>query len=176
MYKISKSKEAKDIYKLAMQSVNLGLSLYPKNVSKEKWYIDIASITQEIRDQIEKTEELSIQSLNNLIIETNKRVFDEIQKKFDNESEIKFISFCLNKHPPKDYDTISDDEIKKKYDNDKKNFLRELSAKYHPDNYNNNTNEEKRRRLIMEDIYKKINNLNEDLEIFGDNCCTPSRI
>ena len=176
MYKILKSKEAKDIYKLAMQSVNLGLSLYPKNVSKEKWYIDIANITQEIRDQIEKTEELSIQSINNLIIETNKRVFDEIQKKFDNESEIKFISFCLNKHPPKDYDTISDDEIKKKYDNDKKNFLRELSAKYHPDNYNNNTNEEKRKRLIMEDIYKKINNLNEDLEIFGDNCCTPSRI
>jgi len=176
MYKILKSKEAKDIYKLAMQSVNLGLSLYPKNVSKEKWYIDIANITQEIRDQIEKSEELSIQSLNNLIIETNKRVFDEIQKKFDNESEIKFISFCLNKHPPKDYDTISDDEIKKKYDNDKKNFLRELSAKYHPDNYNNNTNEEKRKRLIMEDIYKKINNLNEDLEIFGDNCCTPSQI
>ena len=175
MYKILKNKEVKDIYKLAMQSVNLALSLHPKNVSNEKWYIDIATITQEIRNQIEKTEELSIQSLNNLIIEANKRIFDEIQNKYDNESEIKFISFCLNKHPPKDYEKLSDEEIKKKYDEDKKNFLRKLSAQYHPNRYENNSNEEKRIYLIMEEIYKKINNLNEEIEIFNDNCGrTPS--
>ena len=175
-YKILKNKEPSELLKLAMQSVTLGLSLHPKNVSKEKWYIEIANITQEIRDQIDKTEEMSVQSLNNLIKETDSRTFDEINDKFNNENEFNFVLFCLNKYPPLGYKKKSDEELKKEYDDDKKKFLRKLSANYLPDRYSDNTNEERRNHLIMEEIYKKMSNLEDIFENRCGTCSTPSQI
>jgi hypothetical protein len=167
LYKVLKTKDAKEIYKLANQSVRLGLSLFPKNVSNEKWYIEISSITQEIRNQIQMTEEISESTLNIRIIEENPQIFDEINNKFNNENEIDFILFCLKKYPYKNYDKKNDEEIKKNYSEYKKKFLNNLISKYHPDNYENNTQEEKIKKLIMTEIYKK---LNKCYEIYiGDN-------
>ena len=119
---------------------------------------------------------MSAQSLNNLIKETDSRTFEEIDNKFNNESEFNFVLFCLNKYPPLGYKKKSDEELKKEYDDDKKKFLRKLSANYLPDRYSDNTNEERRNRLIMEEIYKKMSNLED---IFENRCgtySTPSQI
>jgi hypothetical protein len=51
-----------------------------------------------------------------------------------------------------------------------------LSAKYHPDGYSDNTNEEKRKHLIMEEIYQKMSNLEDIFDNRCGTCSTPSQI
>ena len=58
----------------------------------------------------------------------------------------------------------------------KQKFLRNLSAKYLPDRYSDNTNEERRNHLIMEEIYKKMSILEDIFENRCGTCSTPSQI
>lgn len=98
LYKILKNKNNDVIYQMAMQSVNLALSLMPKNVNNEKWYIEISEIVQELRQTKTSIEEKSEQEILDDLKKNKPEIFNEIEDKF-NMGQLSFIKFCLNKYP-----------------------------------------------------------------------------
>ena len=155
LYKILKNKNNDVVYQMAMQSVNLALSLMPKNVNNEKWYIEISEIVQELRQTKSSIEEKSEQEILEELKKNKPEIFDEIENKF-NMGQLTFIKFCLNKYP---YENFSDDNIEENFEKNRKNYLRKMIAKYHPDRLEKNSKEEMEKYLIINELVKKLNSL-----------------
>ena len=155
LYKILKNKNNDEIYQMAMQSVNLALSLMPKNVNNEKWYIEVSDIIQQIRNIKESIDQKNEQDELNELKKQKPEIFEEIEIKFK-KGNLDFIKFCLEKYP---INNFSVNNVEEKFNQNPSNFLRKMIAKYHPDRLEKNTKEEKEKYLIINEIVKKFNNI-----------------
>lgn len=152
-YKIFKKKEkAKDLYNSCIQ---LGLSLYPKNVSNESWFINAKKDLELIRKLENESCSLKDEQEQTKIKEKYKSIFEELEEKAKDTNRSRFFKFILEKYPYKGYTKIPD--ISDEYCKDKKTFLKKLSQGYHPDKYSKTTEEEKLNYYIMAEISKIIN-------------------
>ena len=157
MHRVYKNKKKKQkIKEYVTQAVNLGLSLAPKNVGKEKWYINAANILQEIRNEEEKEEERNDDKYREELKKKKEGIFNELYEKKD-ESNLTFIKFILEKYPYKGYKPKKN--IDEEYTKDNKNFIRTLVVKYHPDRYPKSTEEEKEHYVIIHEISSILNNM-----------------
>ena len=154
-YKILKNKNNDEIYQMAMQSVNLALSLMPKNVNYEKWYIEVSEIVQEIRDIKDSIEQKNEQEELEEFKKKKPEIFEEIEIQFK-KGNLEFIKFCLNKYP---INNFSAENVEEKFNQNQSSFLRKMIAKYHPDRLEKNTQEEKEKYLIINELVKKLNNI-----------------
>jgi L1 cell adhesion molecule like protein len=156
LFKILKTKNNDDIYQMGMQSVNLALSLMPKNVSSQKWYIEVTEIVQELRQSKDSIESKTEQQMLEELKKNKPEIFKEIDNAFE-AGELNFIKFCLSKYPYPNY--TDGQNIEENYNKNAKSYLRKLIAKYHPDRLDKNTKEEMEKYLIITELVKKLNNL-----------------
>ena len=157
MHKVYKNKKKiKKIKEYVTQAVTLGMSLAPKNVGHEKWFINASNILQEIRDEEEKEEERNDDRYREEFKKKKEGIFKELYEKKD-ESNLAFIKFILEKYPYKGYKPKKN--IDEEYTKDNKNFIRTLVVKYHPDRYPKNTEEEKDNYVIIHEISMILNNI-----------------
>lgn len=141
-------------YALAMESITLGLSLYPKNIMSEKWFIKVQNISIEIREKRAKEEEKSTQTIYLEFKKNNEALIQEI----DNESKKdykSFIKFCISKYPYgiKDLSTNQLNELTKK------KALLKMIVHYHPDGQGRNNEEETKIYFIKQEITKHFNSI-----------------
>ena len=141
--------------RLAEQSVALAKST-EQNVEKYQWYLDISSILQELRNNFEEQERLEQEKFENKCKTEHKEIFDKI-KEYRAKSNIEFIEYILQNHPPKKNPLKKNKTVSQKMNEDSKTFLETLSARYNPDNYSRNTDEEKLNYTIMKTISIEIN-------------------
>ena len=144
-----------ELRRLAEQSVSLAKSTN-QNVEKYKWYLEISSILQELRTKLQEIERINQEIFENKCKTEHKNIFDEIET-YRKKPEIEFIEFILNKHPPNTSPLKKNQTVSKAWEKNAKNFCEKLSARYNPDNYPKNTEEEKLRFTIMRTISKEIN-------------------
>ena len=144
-----------ELRRLAEQSVSLAKSTN-QNVEKYKWYLEISSILQELRTKLEEIERINQEIFENKCKTEHKIIFDEIET-YRKKTKIEFIEFILNKHPPNTSPLKKNQTVSKAWDKNAKNFCEKLSARYNPDNYPKDTEEEKLRFTIMRTISKEIN-------------------
>lgn len=143
------------------QAVSLGLSLYPKNISSERWYIKATTALQDIRlilqenedSEISKKKEKYLEELKDVL----KKIDDECEKvrKDKKEHFAKFLKFLIINHSPtkKTFDFNVEEEIKK---SSEKKILLKLIKFYHPDS---NGLEEMKARVLIEEIAKRLNDI-----------------
>ena len=139
-------------YKLVMESISMGLSLYPKNISSEQWYIKATNLAQRIREEKIMLEDKSKMQIKQDYKEKNKTIFDEIKAKAINSLE--FAKFILEKYPYPGLELINVDTC---YSNNPKNFIKKLCVKYHPDKWPKTTVEELNKSFIIEEISSILN-------------------
>ncbi len=84
----------------------------------------------------------------NILKELNFRIID---------SHIDFIKFILEKYPYKGYK--KNDDIDAKFKKNPSSYIQSLVIKYHPDRYPKNTEEEKKKFVIIHEISAILNNL-----------------
>ena len=159
-----KNENYKGLRMLAEQCVVLAKST-GQNVEKYKWYLEISSILQELRNNIAEQERLEQEAFENKCKTEHKSKFDEI-KENRKKTNIEFIEFILEKYPPsvsplKKGKTARD--LWNKDADSKKAFLTRLSGRYNPDNYPRNTEEEKLKFTIMHTISTEINAILSEL-------------
>ena len=154
-YKFLTNSNYVELRRLAEQSVALAKSTN-QNVEKYKWYIEISSILQELRTKLEEIERINQEIFENKCKTEHKIIFDEIET-YRKKTKIEFIEFILNKHPPNTSPLKKNQTVSKAWDKNAKNFCEKLSARYNPDNYPKDTEEEKLRFTIMRTISKEIN-------------------
>ena len=118
LYKILKNKNNDEIYQMAMQSVNLALSLMPKNVNNEKWYIEVSDIVQEIRNIKESIEEKNEQEELDELKKQKPEIFEEIEIQFK-KGKLDFVKFCLEKYPVNNF---SVNNVEEKFNQNPSNY------------------------------------------------------
>ncbi len=84
------------------------------------------------------------------------KVLKLLQEKAE-KSHLEFIKYILEKYPYKDYKEIKD--LESKFNKNKKNFVRSLVIKYHPDRYPKVTEEEQKKFVIIHEISAILNNI-----------------
>ena len=147
--------------RLAEQSVALA-KFTGKNMEKYKWYLEISSILQDLRNNCEKQEKLEQEKFENKCKTEHKNIFDKI-KEYRSKSNIEFIEYILQNHPPYKKVLKKNKTVKDKWNEDAKTFVEILSARYNPDNYSRNTEEEKLKFTIMHTISSEINAILSEL-------------
>ena len=145
---VIKNREKSEFY--CKKSVELGLTLHPKNVEIETWYKDAKYILEIIRKEREKDENKKIKEAKVKYESELKEIIDVLEEK-SKESIEKFLKFILKNHPPNDNNFDVDEEIKKS--NQKKVILRVISF-YHPDKF---SEEDLKKKILMEEITKMLN-------------------
>jgi hypothetical protein len=133
------------------QSVDLGVSLFPKNVSTEKWYREATNILREIRqkkiDQEDKNMQEYKQKFKDGLAETFKTI--ELESK---KSTQDFLKFIIANYPPQEEFTFNvTEEILK---SGLKDVLKKLITKYHPDKF---PDSDMKKKVLMEEICKYLN-------------------
>ena len=147
--------------RLAEQSVVLAKST-GQNMEKNKWYLEISSILQELRNKCEEQEKLEQEKFENKCKTEHKNIFDKI-KEYRKKSNIEFIEYVIKNHPPKKNPLKKNKTVTDKWNEDAKAFVEILSARYNPDNYPRNTDEEKLQFTIMHIISIEINSILSEL-------------
>ena len=151
-----------DLRRLAEQSVALAKSTN-QNVERYKWYLQISSILQELRNKLEDIEKTNQENFENKCKTEHKIIFDKI-KENRKKTNIEFIKFILNEHKPNTSPLKENQTVDKAWNKDKKKFLQRLSARYNPDNYSRETEEERLRYTIMKTISTEINAILSEFE------------
>jgi uncharacterized protein YeaO (DUF488 family) len=148
-YRIFKNETKAEIY--VKQSVDLGLSLHPKNVSVEDWYREATTILNEIRQRRFNEEQKNMN-------EYRQKYKDELSDSFNKiEEETKkscqsFLKYIVLNHPPQQgfvYDV--EEEIGK---SNIKKVLLKLISYYHPDKFSDT---DMKKKVLMEEICKYLN-------------------
>ncbi len=132
------------------------------NVEKFKWYLEISKILQDLRKVFEDKERYEQQDFENKYKNEKKNIFDEI-KEYRGKTNIEFIEFVLEKYPPKKSPLKPNQTIRNLWEKDAKSFVEKLSARYNPDNYPKNTEEEKLKYTIYRTISTEINSILSEL-------------
>jgi hypothetical protein len=127
-----------------------------RNVEQFKWYIEISGILQELRKIFEDKERYEQENFENKYKNERKQIFDEI-KEYRKKTNVEFIKFILQKYPPKKDPLKKNQTVEEQWNKNKKSFLEKLSARYNPDNYPKNTEEEKLNYTIYHSITNEIN-------------------
>ena len=92
----------------------------------------------------------------------HKQIFDEI-KEYRNKTNVEFIEFVLQKYPPKKSPLKKNKTVQQQWNDNAKSFAERLSARYNPDNYQKNTEEEKLYYTIYHTISTEINAILSEL-------------
>ena len=154
-YKFLTNTNYVELRRLAEQSVALAKSTN-QNVEKYKWYLEISSILQELRTKLEEIERINQEKFENKCKTEHKNIFDEIET-YRQKTRIEFIEFILNKHPPNTNPLKKNQTVSQAWNKNAKNFCEKLSARYNPDNYPKDTEDEKLRFTIMRTISTELN-------------------
>ena len=160
-YKYLNNENYGELRKLAEQSVALAKSTNI-NVEQYKWYLEITNILKELRKRDEDQERYDQENFENKYKVEQKQIFDEI-KEYRQKSNIEFVEFILTKYPPKKSPLRKNKTIREQWNSNPKSFVERVSARYNPDNYPKNTDEEKLQFTIYHTISKEINAILSDL-------------
>ena len=133
-----------------------------KNVEQFKWYLEITNILQELRKRFEDKEKFDQENFENKIRNEHKDIFDEI-KEYRSKTNVEFIEFILEKYPPKKSPLKKKKSVQEQWNENPKSFAERLSARYNPDNYPKNTEEEKLYFTIYHCISSEINAILSEL-------------
>jgi hypothetical protein len=142
--------------KMAERSISLA-KLANQNLEQLPWYLEINTILQELKNRIEDKE---IEEQENKT--EHKQIFDEIQE-YREKSDVEFIEFILEKYPPKKSPLKKGKTVQEQWEENAKSFCERLSARYNPDNYPKNTDEEKLKFTIYHTISTEINAILSDI-------------
>ena len=143
--------------KLAEQSIAI-IKSKNKNIEKLPWYLEISQILQELKQRIEDKEKNEQEDFEMKYKTENKQIFDEI-KKYREKSNVEFIEFILEKYPPKKTPLKEGKTVQEQWNENAKSFCEKISARYNPDNYPKNTEEEKLKFTIYHTISNEINDI-----------------
>ena len=146
---------------MAEQSVALAKSTN-KNVEQFNWYLEITNILIELRKRFEDQERYEQELFENKFKTQNKQIFDEI-KEYRNKTNVEFVEFILEKYPPKKSPLRKKKNVRQEWNDNPKSFAERLSARYNPDNYPKNTEEEKLMYTIYHTISTEINAILSEL-------------
>ena len=160
-YKFLSNTNYKELIKLSEQSINKAKSTN-KNLEQFNWYSEISSIDQELKVKLKEKEKLNKEIFENKCETEHKKIFDEI-KSYRKKSKIEFIEFILKKHPPLRSPLKENQTVKSQWSKNPKSFVIKLSARYNPDNYSKDTEDEKLRFTIMRAISTEINAILSEL-------------
>ncbi len=147
--------------KMAEQSVALAKATN-QNIKELPWYLEISQILQELKERIEDREKNEQENFEMKYKTENKQIFDEI-KEYREKSNVEFIEFILNKYPPKKSPLKKGKTVKEQWNENPKSFYERISARYNPDNYPKNTEEEKLQYTIYHAISTEINDILSDI-------------
>ena len=147
--------------KMAEQSIALA-KLTNQNIEQLPWYLEISQILQELKQRIEDEEKNEQENFEMKCKTENKQIFDEI-KEYREKSNVEFIEFILNKYPPKKSPLKKGKTVKEQWNENPKSFCERISARYNPDNYPKNTEEEKLKYTIYHAISIEINDILSDI-------------
>lgn len=151
-----------DLRRLSEQSVALAKSTN-QNVERYKWYLEISSILQELRNKLEEIEKTNQENFENKCKIEHKNIFDKIKENLK-KTNIEFIKFILSEHKPNTSPLKKNQTVEIVWNSDKKKFLQRLSARYNPDNYPKEKDDEKLRYTIMKTISIEINAILSEFE------------
>jgi hypothetical protein len=157
-YKINRRNEKAKEY--LNNAVNLGLSLYPRNISLERWYIKASTTLEEIIKTLQKDEDETIRKSKQKYLDEIKddliKLDDELEKvKKDNNNLADFLKYVIKKHSPikNKFELDVDEEIK---NTNPRKILLKIIKFYHPDK---NGLEEMKDKIIIEEISKRLNDI-----------------
>ena len=167
-YTYLKSDNYKKLKLLAQQSVELA-KLTEKNCENYKWYLEISKILIELRKRFEDKERYDQIEFENKYKDEKKHIFEEISK-YREKTNIEFIEFILEKYPPRNYKNRKNKTVRQLWDEDKEKFVNILCAKYQPDNYPKETEEDQLNYTIMHKISEEMNNIYSELNPDENNC------
>ena len=160
-YKYLKSENYTALRTMSEQCVALAKQTN-KNVEQFKWYLEISGMLQELRKVFEDKERFEQENFENKCKTEHKHIFDEI-KENRNKTNVEFIEFILQKYPPKKSPLKQGQTVQQQWNKNKKAFVERLSARYNPDNYPKNTEEEKLKYTIYHTITTEINAIIDEL-------------
>ena len=160
-YKYLNSDKYSELRTMSEQCVALAKATN-KNVEQFKWYLEISSILQELRKRFEEQEQIEQENFENKFKEEKTQIFDEI-KEYRKKTNVEFIEFILNKYPPKKSPLKKNKTVREQWNENAKSFVERLSARYNPDNYPKNTEEEKLNYTIYHTISTEINEIYSEL-------------
>jgi len=155
-HKIMKDETKAHLY--VKQSIELGLTMRPKNVATEKWYKEAAEILQLIRKSKEKEENKVITEEINKIKKDNELVFTKIDKE-SKKGYIEFMKFAIKTHPPQPESVLNVD-VDKDAIGIKKLLLKAVSM-YHPDKF---MSTDMLKKVTMEEICKHLTSFYEQFK------------
>ncbi len=92
----------------------------------------------------------------NILPEKSKDSLEEIREQ-RKKSDIEFIKFILNKYPLKKNPLEHGQTVEQQLEHNKENFLLKLSGRYNPNNFKRETEDEKNKYEIYNEICKEIN-------------------
>ena len=160
-YKYLNNQNYEGLRTMAEQSVALAKSTN-KNVEQFKWYLEITNILIELRRRFEDQERYEQEHFEDKYKNENKQIFDEI-KEYRNKTNVEFVEFILEKYPPKKSPLKKNKTVREQWNENPKSFAERLSARYNPDNYPKNTEEEKLYYTIYHTISTEINAIISEL-------------
>ena len=160
-YKYLNNQNYAGLRTMAEQSVALAKSTN-KNVEQFNWYLEITNILMDLRKRFEDQERYEQENFENKYKTENKQIFDEI-KEYRNKTNVEFVEFILVRYPPKKSPLKKNKTVREQWNENAKSFAERLSARYNPDNYPKNTEEEKLMYTIYHTISTEINAIISEL-------------
>ena len=139
--------------------VKLSQVLKPKDVSQEPWYLLAAKLLQEIRDKLQKIEQERIDAENKPYLDALQPDFERIKTESKKDCK-EFLKFVNDSYSPEGTKVDLTEEMLKE-NQLKRTILRQFIPRFHPDK---NVNEDKKTKLLREEICKYLNNLNEQFK------------
>lgn len=114
-------------------SVDLGLSMYPKNPQMEDWFRRSSEILNIIGKKREEEERKISEELREKIKKENEKIFKELDIHFRNDSTEKFIEYIIENYPANS-DIVRNLNVKEEAKKvGMKKILLKLIPYYHPD-------------------------------------------
>ena len=157
LFKVLKNIDRSKI--LLKMAVDLGLSLYPKNVSLEEWYRKASNTLTDIRILLQNEEEDLIKQGKQKYLDELKDILEKIDQEANkvlaDHNKLKdFLKFILENHKPlNDLNYKPEEELAK---TTQRKVLLQIIKFYHPDKYGM---EDLKNKILMEEITKRLNDI-----------------
>ena len=157
-YELLKSTDLEKLLNDANKSIQLGESLFPKNVSNESWFIKIRNLKVKIQMDYDKLNEKESNENIDKVKKDCQSIIDEIEEN-SKKTNIEFITFILSKYPYEGFQIIHD--LENQIKNNLVNLITDLKKHYNEQNFNSkSTNEnELKKFIIAEKISKHLNEI-----------------
>jgi hypothetical protein len=159
LYTVLKNEERAG--ELLNHSINLGMSLHPKNVHNERWYRKAYKYLDEIRDNKIKREHEENKKAREQFFEEIKPDVDKF-KPYQDKGWEEFVKYVLKTHPPTAIGEFNIETELSKEDKRANKILVKVVAFYHPDKV---LNTEQKKKLLFEEICKVLNSFYSNMKI-----------